>query len=294
MSNIMYNYNNTEIRKTRKYQRMEPKISKCFARFRLKQFEDQKTFSHDWHIVAVNNLSAGGMLYSYHNNLEVNSLMDLTIDISAYTPTINCVGRVIRIKEFQPLPTQDTQPLDSIRSIAIEFTEIGRQEREIINKTVEECLIKKAKGKNLKLEKLRAIVIDDDYVLRTLIDDVLKNRGYEVYSSSEPFFCPVYLDRKCPCPVETHCSDIIITDVNMPNMTGFEFIENLKRNMCKSQNIAMMSGRWTDEDIAHAKWLGCHILEKPFKLGELKKWLDACEQELDPNSKLSDLPVSSQ
>ncbi len=107
----------------------------------------------------------------------------------------------------------------------------------------------KAKGKNLKLEKLRAIVLDDDYVLRTLIDDVLKNRGYEVHCSSEPFFCPVYLDSKCPCPVEHYCTTIIITDINMPNMTGLEFIEHQKRMGCKIQNVADMSGRWTDEEI---------------------------------------------
>ena len=148
---------------------------------------------------------------------------------------------------------------------------------------------KEPKGKNLKLEKLRAIVLDDNYVLRTLIDDVLKNRGYEVHCSSEPFFCPVYLDSKCPCPVEHYCTTIIITDVNMPNMTGLEFIEHQKRMGCKIQNVAVMSGRWTDEEIEHAKRLDCHILEKPFKLDEIEKWLDDCERKLDPDNKSSDL-----
>ena len=151
--------------------------------------------------------------------------------------------------------------------------------------------IKKAKGKNLKLEKVRAVVVEDNYVLRTLIDVVLKNRGYEVHCSSEPFFCPVYLDSKCPCPVEIHCTNIIITDINMPGMTGLEFIENLKRNGCKVQHIAIMSGRWKDEEIEHAKRLGCHILEKPFKLDEIEKWLDNCERQFDPDNKLSDLPI---
>ena len=270
---------------------MEPKTSKCFARFRVKQYEDQEMSSPDWDTVAVKNLSAGGMLFHYHKNLEIDSLMDLTIDISEYTPTINCVGRVIRIEEFQSLSTQDVQPLHSIRCIATEFTEISKQERETIDITVEETLRKETNGKNLNLKKLRAIVLDDDYVLRALINDILKYRGYEVHGSSEPFFCPVYLNSKCPCPVETHCTDIIITDINMPNMTGFEFIENLKRNACKIQNVAIMSGRWTDEELEHAKRLGCHTFEKPFKLDEFEKWLDECEKKLDHDDKLSDLPI---
>ena len=138
--------------------------------------------------------------------------------------------------------------------------------------------------------RIRAIVLDDDDVIRSLIYDILKNRGYEAYASSEPFFCPVYLDSECPCPVEHFCTTIIITDINMPNMTGLEFIEHQKRNGCKVQNIAAMSGIWTDVELEHAKRLGCHIFKKPFEIDEIEKWLDDCEKKLDPNSKLSDLP----
>jgi CheY-like chemotaxis protein len=145
------------------------------------------------------------------------------------------------------------------------------------------------KGESMKL---RAIVLDDDDLLRTLMIGVLKDRGYEVHSSPEPFLCPIFLDSKCSCPVESHCANIIITDINMPGMTGFEFIEHQKRNGCKIQNVAMMSGGWTDEEIEHAKRLGCHIFEKPFKINEIEKWLDDCEKKYDPNSKLSDLPIS--
>jgi len=142
--------------------------------------------------------------------------------------------------------------------------------------------------------KLRAIVIDDEDMIRDLIYDVLKKRGYEVYDSPEPFFCPIYLDCECPCPADHICASIIISDINMPNMTGLEFIEHQKSNGCKVQNIALISGSWTDEELEHAKRLGCYAFNKPFKIDEIKKWLDSCESKLDPNSKLSDLPVSCQ
>ncbi len=142
--------------------------------------------------------------------------------------------------------------------------------------------------------KVRAIVLDDDYTIRTVISDILEDRGYEVFGSSEPLFCPIYLDCECSCPVEHLCATVVITDINMPNMTGLEFIEHQKSNGCKVQNVAVMSGSWTDEELDHAKRLGCHTFNKPFKVGEIKNWLDACEKKLDYNSNLSDLPVSRQ
>ncbi len=138
--------------------------------------------------------------------------------------------------------------------------------------------------------KTRAIVLDDDDILRDLIYDILKNRGYDAHASSEPLFCPVYLDSECPCSDEHICTTIIITDINMPNMTGLEFIEHQKSMGCKVQNVAVMSGKWTDEEREHAKRLGCHMFKKPFKINEIEKWLDECEKKLDHNGKLSDMP----
>ncbi len=95
--------------KIRKYKRME---TPYMTRFRVKRYEDQEMSSPDWDMVAVKNLSAGDMLFNYNNNLEIDSLLDLKIDISKSTPTINCVGKINRIEEFQHLLTQDVQPLN--------------------------------------------------------------------------------------------------------------------------------------------------------------------------------------
>ncbi len=132
--------------------------------------------------------------------------------------------------------------------------------------------------KNKKVKRPRAVIIDDDCSIRSLMGEVLNERGYEVHSSSEPFSCPIYLGSRCSCPVGTNCTDIIITDINMPNMTGLEFIENQKKKNCKVKNIAVMSGRWTDDKLQHAKVLGCHTFDKPFMLEKIENWLDCCEK----------------
>jgi len=73
---------------------------------------------------------------------------------------------------------------------------------------------------NINKRRIRAVVIDDEDVIRDLIYDILKNWGYKAHASSEPLFCSVYLDRECPCPVEHFCTTIVITDIDMPNITG--------------------------------------------------------------------------
>ncbi len=112
----------------RKYKRIEKPF---MAGFRARQYEGHETVSTKWNKVAVKDLSAGGMLFIYNKNLGIDSLLDIEIEISKYTPTINCVGKIIRIDE--PIPI-------SIFGIATEFTEIAEKEKEMINTTVERIL----------------------------------------------------------------------------------------------------------------------------------------------------------
>jgi CheY-like chemotaxis protein len=140
--------------------------------------------------------------------------------------------------------------------------------------------------------KFRAIVIDDNEEVRSIISSIMELRGYEVVSSPEPPVCPVYLDSECECPYEHECMDVLITDQRTPKMTGLDFIENQTRNGCKAimKNKAVISGNWTKEECEQAKSLGCQIFNKPFRIEEISEWLDECEKSIDPNRKLAELP----
>ncbi len=143
-------YNVTEKRKYKRIELTKRKDKKIvppyITRSRVKQYEGQEISSPDWDIVAVKNLSAGGIIFnSYNENLEIGTLLDLKIDFIKSIPTINCIGRVIRIEESR---------LNSMFRIATEFTEIDELKREMINTTVEAILRKEAKKKNFFLEKL--------------------------------------------------------------------------------------------------------------------------------------------
>ncbi len=117
----------------RKYKR--PGKPYYMVRLRIKYHEGPKTSSAGWSWVVLKDLSAGGALFTYDKNLEIGTFLDLKIDVSKSTPAINCVGRVTRIEQSQ---------LHSLLQVAIEFTEIDEQAKELISKIAEEIIEQKA------------------------------------------------------------------------------------------------------------------------------------------------------
>ncbi len=113
----------------RKYIRIEKPF---MARFRTKQFEGVDAPLTNWEAVTLKDISAGGTLFNYKKNLGFNSLLDLKIDVSTSTSSINCVGKIIRIEEPKP---------DSVFRIATEFKEIDEQEKEKLNTIVRGVLV---------------------------------------------------------------------------------------------------------------------------------------------------------
>ncbi|MBT3355192.1 MAG: PilZ domain-containing protein [Candidatus Scalindua sp.] len=115
-----------KIPETRKHVRIEKPY---ITRFNVKSSE-QMIFN-DWDMVAVINLSAGGLFFYAKKNLEVGTILDLKIGFSLSNPSIICNGKVIRAKRHL-----DT----SIIGFAIEFTQITEHARKAINNTVEEIV----------------------------------------------------------------------------------------------------------------------------------------------------------
>ncbi len=136
----------------RKYKRIELEkwkykeiVSPCITRIRVTQCDGQETSPSEWSIVAVKNLSAGGIMFNYYKmDLEFGSLLELKLDFIKSKPTISCIGRVVRIEDAHT---------NSMFRIATEFTEINDLDREIINTTVEAILKREAK-KRIYSEKL--------------------------------------------------------------------------------------------------------------------------------------------
>lgn len=121
-------------------------------------------------------------------------------------------------------------------------------------------------------------ILEDEFSIRSTLNYFLKQSGYEVFTFSEPSFCPLSSVETCTCNRSVPCVDFIITDINMPGMTGLQFIEIQKKKGCIVYNIAIMSATWEKDQYKKAKELGCKVFEKPFGLNNLLSWMKNCEK----------------
>ena len=69
--------------------------------------------------------------------------------------------------------------------------------------------------------KYKILIVDDSHTTRILQKNILMNNGYDMHSASEP---RIALEK-----LQKTKFDLIITDVEMPYMNGFQFIEELRK-----------------------------------------------------------------
>ena len=136
--------------------------------------------------------------------------------------------------------------------------------------------------------KLRILIFDDNKFIRCALKDLLSELGYEVFTFQDPVASPLYEKSYCDCKSGKACADMIISDVNMPFVSGLDFIQSQIQKGCKVANRALMSGDWTTANLQSAQNLGCHIFYKPFGIREIVQWIDSCHQRIDPLRELSD------
>jgi len=136
--------------------------------------------------------------------------------------------------------------------------------------------------------KARIILLEDNQTVRRSLTLILEHKGYEVLAYENPLVCPLHYVHECPCSAQECCADFILTDIDMPNFSGIEFIARLINTRCKIKNIGIMSGAWSSLNRKRAEDMGCKVFEKPFKTFALTEWINDCMQCVDNNHKLSD------
>ncbi|MBU0519212.1 response regulator [bacterium] len=128
---------------------------------------------------------------------------------------------------------------------------------------------------------MRALVFDDDDGIREFVAMVLREMGFIVEEYDRPGSCPYGDAANCECTGRQVCADLIISDMQMPGMTGLQFIERQLNNGCRVRNIALMSANWMPEDYRRAKQLGVKIFHKPFDVNELTAWVESRIEEIE-------------
>ena len=113
--------------------------------------------------------------------------------------------------------------------------------------------------------KKRVVVIDDEPSVGAAVRDLLVPDGYEVEAPPDPHSALPDLIRSAP--------DLVILDVNMPGMSGWELCSLLRRQSAtRSVPVLFLTGRRELRDRITAMQVGgSDYLAKPFGAGELRE-----------------------
>ncbi len=105
------------------------------------------------------------------------------------------------------------------------------------------------------------LIIDDEAGVRELLADALKLAGFETLTAVDAMVAQTILRTSKP--------DLLIVDINMPLMDGFEFIEKIRSNGDQTPAL-MLSARADRADVTRGLTLGADdYVTKPFGLEEL-------------------------
>ena len=77
----------------------------------------------------------------------------------------------------------------------------------------------------------RILIVDDDPSIRTMIARMLSIEGYEVATAEDGFDALLQVKTKVP--------ELIVSDLNMPQMSGFEFLSVIRRRFPEILVVAM-------------------------------------------------------
>jgi two-component system, chemotaxis family, chemotaxis protein CheY len=116
---------------------------------------------------------------------------------------------------------------------------------------------------------MKILIVDDSPTTRRIVGNVLRSIGYtdivEAYDGADGL-----------TKLRTHKIEFLITDWNMPNMSGIELIRHIRKNEnLRNMPVIVVSVRGTKEDVLEAvdASVNSYII-KPFTPEVLKEKIE--------------------
>lgn len=125
---------------------------------------------------------------------------------------------------------------------------------------------------------MKVVVVDDDPMVLVVIEKLLTHRGHTVLAYASAMECPLYTGP-CPCAASNPCPDVVISDFNMPEVNGAQFLQALKDRGCHCAHLAIISGQSVPKEaMSQLNKYGTRFFLKPMDMDELYAWLDRIPQ----------------
>lgn len=115
------------------------------------------------------------------------------------------------------------------------------------------------------------MIVDDEAGIRAILFEALADKGFNVTLARD--------GKDSYCQMRDRRFDLLITDINMPNINGIELLKKMKQEN-RGERVIVMTG----EPIDHSRF-GQEIqpvfvqLKKPFRM---KNFLNAVSSALEP------------
>jgi two-component system OmpR family response regulator len=107
----------------------------------------------------------------------------------------------------------------------------------------------------------RLLLVDDEDNLRSMLEAALRYEGFDVHAAAS--------GRDALDVVEDQSPDLIVLDVMMPDLDGFEVCRRLRNDGVKTPVLFLTARDGTDDKVRGLTLGGDDYLVKPFSLEEL-------------------------
>lgn len=120
----------------------------------------------------------------------------------------------------------------------------------------------------------KVLIVDDQFGIRTLLNEVLQKEGYEIFQAANGLQALQIMKK--------HSPDLVLLDMKIPGMDGLEILEKLKE-IDAEVRVLIMTAYGELDMIEKTKKLGALAhFSKPFDIDEVrsavKKYLVASDR----------------
>ena len=122
---------------------------------------------------------------------------------------------------------------------------------------------------------LRFLIVDDFSTMRRIVRNLLKESGFSDADEAEDGVAALNKLRNSKF-------DFVVTDINMPNMNGFQLLAEIKKDdKLKHLPVLMVTAEARKEDIVRAAQIGAAgYIVKPFTKATLEEKLSKIIQRM--------------